>query len=293
MIYDLLRELPQKINGALDAASAIFEPQLLQENILGGEAAYENQDFKQFPYDIDNNMPTSSATMSERNQQLTSIKKDTVINGEDIFNEIYGHKKTKKLLNMALKSIKPVHTLLVSPPGMAKTQFLLAIRNMFKHESCFVIGSNSTKKGIIDLLFEKRPQILLIDELETMSYDTQESLLNLMETGIISETKKTCTREMQLENVKIFATSNYTKDLLNPLLSRFIVLDIPPYTEQQFIEITVQRLAKEEGISEKLATEIANQIMQKMNRKDLRDCIKVARIAKTPEEIESVISIMK
>jgi MoxR-like ATPase len=67
------------------------------------------------------------------------------------------------------------------------------------------------------VLFEKRPQILLIDELETMSYDTQESLLSLMETGTISETKKTCSREMQLEDIKVFATSNDTRDLLNPL----------------------------------------------------------------------------
>jgi Holliday junction DNA helicase RuvB len=106
---------------------------------------------------------------------------------------------------------------------MAKTQFLLAIRNISKSESCFIIVSSSTKKGIVDLLFEKRPQILLIDELETMSYDTQESLLNLMETGIISETKKTCRREIQLENTRIFATSNDTKALCGPLLSRFIV----------------------------------------------------------------------
>jgi Holliday junction DNA helicase RuvB len=124
---------------------------------------------------------------------------------------------------MDLRSKKPVHVLLTSPPGMAKTQFLLAIRNIFNNQCCFVIGSNSTKKGIIDVLFEKRPQILLIDELETMSYDTQESLLSLMETGIISETKKTSSREMQLEDIKVFATSNDTKDLLNPLLSRFVV----------------------------------------------------------------------
>lgn len=99
----------------------------------------------------------------------------------DAFQEIYGHENIKTVINMALRSEKPVHVLLTSPPGMAKTQFLLSIRDMFKTKSCFIIGSNSTKKGIIDLLFEKQPQILLIDELETMSYDTQESLLNLME----------------------------------------------------------------------------------------------------------------
>ena len=91
---------------------------------------------------------------------------------------------------------------------------------------------------------------------------------------------------------QIFATSN-TKELINPLLSRFIVLDIPPYTDEQFIEIAIRWLINEEGLSEENSTNIANQVMQKLNRKDLRDCIKVAIIAKTPEELTSVIDIMK
>lgn len=98
---------------------------------------------------------------------------------------------------------------------------------------------------------------------------------------------------MQLETIKVFATSNDARDLLSPLLSRFIVLNIPPYTDQQFIEIAVQRLSNEEGISEEVATEIAQQVILKSNRKDLRDCIKIARIARTPEEIASIISMMK
>jgi hypothetical protein len=59
------------------------------------------------------------------------------------------------------------------------------------------------------------------------------------------------------------------------------------------LEIAVQRLTNEEGISEELATEIAKQVIQKINRKDLLDCIKVARIAMTLEEVASIISVMK
>lgn len=55
---------------------------------------------------------------------------------------------------------KLLFALLLSPPGMGKTQFLLTIRDKFKEKSSFIIGSTSTKKGIIDLVFEKRPQIL-------------------------------------------------------------------------------------------------------------------------------------
>ena len=211
----------------------------------------------------------------------------------DLFESIYGHENIKAVLSMALRSQKAVHLLLASPPGMAKTQFLLAIRNKFKNESCFIIGGNSTKAGIIDLLYETRPRILLIDEIETMSYDTQESLLNLMETGIISETKKTNNREIELKNTKVFATSNDTRALLSPLISRFIVVNIPPYPDEQFREIAVKRLTNQEGITVELATDIIEQVTRKLNRKNLRDCIKVARIARTKEEIEALVAMMK
>jgi holliday junction DNA helicase RuvB len=269
-----MKEVLNKINSILDSAISILDPSFF---VYPTAAMFEGYT-TQYSNEIDDQTVANSATHS---------------NEEQIFSQIFGLENVKDILNMALRSDKSAHILLSSPPGMAKTQFLLAIRNAYKEECGFIIGSSSTKKGIIDLLFEKRPQILLIDELETMSLDTQESLLNLMETGIVSETKKTCMREMQLENIKVFATSNDTKGLLNPLLSRFIVLDIPPYTEQQFIEIAVQRLMREERITEEVAIEIVEQVLEKLNRRDLRDCVKVARIAKTPEEIASVISIMK
>jgi Holliday junction DNA helicase RuvB len=261
-----MKKAINRLYNILDSAISVLEPNFEYSLKVTGEENYAE------PY-------SHQATITHSKEYL--------------FKEIYGHENIKAIINMALRSEKPVHVLLTSPPGMAKTQFLLAIRNTFKNESCFVVGSNSTKKGIIDLLFEYRPHTLLIDELETMSYDTQESLLNLMETGIVSETKKACRREMQLENIKVFATSNDTRDILSPLVSRFIVLDIPPYTDEQFVEIAVLRLTIDEGISGELATEIAEQVILKLNRKDLRDCIKVARIARTPEEIASVINMMK
>lgn len=224
---------------------------------------------------------------------VTPSTANPINRNEELFEDIYGHEKIKALLNMTLRSQKAVHVLLASMPGMAKTQFLLAIRNKFKNDSCFIIGSNSTKAGVIHLLYEKQPGILLIDEIETMSHDAQESLLNLMETGIISETKKTTTREMQLKNTKVFATTNNTRDLSGPLISRFIVVNIPPYTDEEFREITVKRLTREEGITAELANNIAEQVMRLLNRKNLRDCVKIARTARTTEEIDALVAMMK
>jgi holliday junction DNA helicase RuvB len=67
--------------------------------------------------------------------------------------------------------------------------FLTEVMRVFK-SSLFVVGSNTTKAGLVNQLFEKRPKFLLIDELEKMNNTDQISLLHLMETGIISEIYK-------------------------------------------------------------------------------------------------------
>lgn len=55
--------------------------------------------------------------------------------------------------------------------------------------SYYTVGSNSTKSGIFDCLFERRPRYLIIDEIEKMSKRDQASLPGLMESGLLSELK--------------------------------------------------------------------------------------------------------
>jgi holliday junction DNA helicase RuvB len=60
--------------------------------------------------------------------------------------------------------------------------------------SYFVDGASTTKSGLIDCLFLNNPKYLLIDEIDKMSTKDQAMLLNMMETGIVSETKHNKTR---------------------------------------------------------------------------------------------------
>lgn len=66
---------------------------------------------------------------------------------------------------MALKSEQPVHVLLTGEPGCGKTQFLENIICSYKDKAYFTIGAHSTKAGMIDYLFDRRPRLILIDEL--------------------------------------------------------------------------------------------------------------------------------
>jgi predicted transcriptional regulator len=93
---------------------------------------------------------------------------------------------------MALGSDEPVHILVSGAPASAKTLFLQALMTL--KDSYFVDGSNTTKSRIIDYIFHNKPKILLIDKIDKMHVKDQSFLLNLMETGIISETKHKKTR---------------------------------------------------------------------------------------------------
>jgi DNA polymerase III delta prime subunit len=69
-----------------------------------------------------------------------------------------------------------------------------------------------------------------------MASKDQSFLLNLMETGILSETKHRKTRAITNVKTWVFATSNNISKVMLPLQSRFFVVNLEPYTYEQFIK---------------------------------------------------------
>ncbi len=209
--------------------------------------------------------------------------------GEPLFDSIVGYADVKKLFQMSLSSDKPVHILLVGPPASAKTLFMLECMKL--ERSYFTLGSHSTKSGMIDYLFEKRPRYLLVDEIEHMPMKDQTALLSLMEAGIVSETKFQKTRNTQLKTW-VFATSNGADRMLTPLLSRFVVLHFKQYSFGSFQEVCTHILGSE-GVPSDVAAAIAEAVWTKLRSKDIRDCIKIGRLAKTKEDVDWITQTLK
>jgi hypothetical protein len=111
---------------------------------------------------------------------------------------------------MSLDSKEPVSILLSGPPASAKTMFLQALMKL--NCSYFMDGGNTTKPGIIDYIFENKPKYLLIDEIDKLPAEDKVFLLNLMDTGIVTETKYGKTRTTYLRT-SVFATSNNNQRL--------------------------------------------------------------------------------
>jgi replication-associated recombination protein RarA len=227
--------------------------------------------------------------MREERMNKRGVEALTNIKPEPLFESIVGYSDIKKLFQMSLSSDKPVHILLVGPPASAKTLFMLECMKL--ERSYFTLGTHSTKSGMIDYLFDKRPRYLIVDEIEHMPIKDQTALLSLMETGIIAETKFQKTRNTHLKTW-VFATSNATDRMLTPLLSRFIVLRFKQYTFGAFQEVSTQILGRE-GVQPDVASAIAGAVWTILKSKDIRDCIKLGRLAKTKEDVDWIAQTLK
>src|SRR5918992_3321723 len=182
-------------------------------------------------------MPEEKLPVPTREEHIINsrIERLTAIKPEPLFESIVVYSDVKRLFHLSLSSEKPVHILLVGPPASAKTLFMIECMRL--ERSYFTLGSHSTKAGMMDYLFDYRPRYLLVDEIEHMPYKDQTSLLSIMETGILTETKSQKTRSTQLKTW-IFATCNNKEKLLSPLLSRFIIFHLKPYNRSKFIEVS-------------------------------------------------------
>lgn len=207
---------------------------------------------------------------------------------DDIFDVIEGYGDIKSLVKQVLGSEKPVHILFTGVPSSAKTMFLLELARL---GAPYILGSQATKAGIADLLFDIQPQILVVDEIDRLGTKDIAILLSLAQTGIVSETKHGKRREVQL-NTKIFAASNTLK-MAPELLSRFMVLQFKPYSRADFLMVATNLLRKRENVDGDLASYIAERVWGMPQRfPDPRQAVRVARLAKTKDEADKLFEVM-
>lgn len=207
---------------------------------------------------------------------------------EGIFEIIEGYEDVKMVVRRVLESEKVVHLLFTGVPSSAKTMFLLELARL---GAPYILGSQSTKAGIADVLFDFEPQILLVDEIDRIGTKDIAVLLSLAQTGIVSETKHGKRREVQL-NTKIFAASN-TLRMAPELVSRFMALQFKPYSKADFLMVATNLLRKRESVDGGLASYIAERVWGLPQRfPDPRQAVRVARLAKNKDEVDELFEIM-
>jgi MoxR-like ATPase len=206
-----------------------------------------------------------------------------------MFDDIVGYEGIKRTFLRSLGSQEPVHILLVGPPGQAKTLFHECILETFgEKKAFFTLGGNASKSGLIEVLFDIQPKYLLVDEIEHLKPEYQTTVLSLMETGILTQTMHSKVRQIHLKTW-VFATSNGTKKLSEPLFSRFRVMYLKRYEFSQFYETAVKKLL-DEGLDKKAADEIAISVWEQLPNPNIRNCVQIGPLVKNEPDIEMAIA---
>ena len=146
---------------------------------------------------------------------------------------------------------------------------------------------------ILDVLEEKRPRIICIDELDKMPRQFQEKLLNFMESGHIKVDQMRRQYDFRIKGAKVFAACNEISRLSRPLQSRFRSLHLSSYNEEQFLEVSVKVLPKQRQQTKKIANIIGKAVWDQ--RGDIRDVISIGKLVRKndgPEEVEQILSTM-
>lgn len=196
---------------------------------------------------------------------------------EDIFSEIVGYDDLKELLREALQTEKTLHVLLYGPPSIAKTLFLSDIERACGQSSMWLIGSATSRAGLWDIVAEKRPKYLLVDELEKMTLVDMTGLLSLMEKGRLVRTKVGRRLDEKLD-VWVIAAANRINRIPAELLSRFAKYSLTEYNATDYVKVVKSVLVKLEDLDEDSAAQVAIRLVGKTH--DVRDAIRVARLSK-------------
>lgn len=126
-----------------------------------------------------------------------------------------------------------------------------------------------------------------------MSKRDQNVLLNVIETGMLIETKVSKIRSKQMKNLKVFATTNNVDALSMPLRSRFMEFYLPEYTFDQFCEISRRLLNKRFGHSNQVANGIAASVWDELDSKDIRNVLSIAKLVHSIDDVSWLVQTFK
>ncbi len=199
-----------------------------------------------------------------------------------LFDTVLGYADVKRQLFLALGTPAPTHCLIHGKPGTGKTLFMEAIGRLpgalFRH------ADTVTKSGLRRVVTQDRPRYLILDELDKMNSEQDTILLELMD-GIVSAMNYNESYSEMID-MRVFAAANDIRHLRPELRSRFLKIPIRDYSPEEFVAIATGYLQKN-GISARIATLVAEGVSRKS--RDLRDAIRIAKMARTEEDAEFLI----
>jgi hypothetical protein len=114
-----------------------------------------------------------------------------------------------------------------------------------------------------------------------------------METGILSDVKAKRGKSARQTHMhlSVYATSNDASNMLTPLLSRFIKLNLPDYSLESFVEICHKLLSRKYDKDYETIQAIVRYVWE--HTKDVREDIVIAKIVDTSDEVNCIASTLR
>lgn len=201
------------------------------------------------------------------------------------WSDVIGYEEIKFIIDSAINSTnaKKTHILIVGEAGTSKTVFELTVKDSLEQQNVnvhYLDATTMSSSGVIEYLFTNNidNSVLLIDEIDKLEKQHQSCFLNMLESGMLQETKNKKIRSKSTHSVLCIATGNYIKKLMNPLLTRFMTFQIPEYTKEQFFDIGVKLLeGKKFNKSKENAEYIVKSIWDIYTKQGIKPNLRYAR----------------
>ena len=237
-----------------------------------------------------------------KDSQLLSIKDPKSIKID--WSGVIGYESIKEAIDRTLRNTeeKKVHLLIVGAAGTSKTVFLQTVETSLNQQGFnvhYLDATTLSSSGVIEYMFSHDIQYLLLDEIDKLEREHQNTFLNLLEIGILQETKHKRIRKKDMKNTIVLATGNYEDKILGPLKTRFMMFEIPKYTKSQFMTISTKLLMMKYNKTQEIAEYITSRIWdiyknEKSEEPNMRNCVQVAILTKNDKsDIDKMLLSLK
>lgn len=214
-------------------------------------------------------------------RKFTAVPRSAILESLDL---VVGFDDIKETIADAISGRRRINFMLEGPPACAKSVILEGIRTSVPY-AYMAFGSRTSAAGLSDVLFEIRPDLLLLDECDKMKHDCYSVLLGLMEKGEILETKSGKVRGIVLDTT-VFAACNSSAKMSPEFLSRFAFHPyFKEYTRQEFVDVCIGMLTRSEGCPPDVAELVGVQVYD-MGLGDVRKARGVWQLMREPTEAE-------
>lgn len=203
--------------------------------------------------------------------------------------EGYDSLKRFMLKSLGTGKDKRINVLFYGPPGTAKSLFLMELQRI--PDAYFCDGSKTSGVGLDDILLERRPSVLVIDEVDKMNRKDTSALLLLCENGMVCITKHH-KKVSETLSTRVFIACNNKEALTKAFQDRFDSFYLREYTDEEYLRIVPPILMDRCNISKKLAAHIAKRSLAELG-KSVRQAIRMGHICANEKDVEDFLDTKK